>query len=75
MSNDLWKLEPGWLAGYTEDRDLIRRIKRYKKDWSIMADYFKNGQLKAVQFRIPIEQRRSAERMFGVAENEENQAI
>jgi hypothetical protein len=75
MSNKLWKLEPGWLCGYTEDRDLIRRIKRYKSDWSIMADYFKNGRLIGVQFRIPIEQRRPAERMFNVAENQENKAI
>jgi hypothetical protein len=72
MNNSLWKLEKGWLAGYTEDRDLIRRIKRYKPDWIIMADYFKNGRLKAVQFRIPIEQRRPAERMFDVTNLEEN---
>jgi hypothetical protein len=73
--NQLWKLEKGWLAGYSEDRDLIHRIKRYKSDWPIMADYYKNGRLIAVQFRIPIEQRRSAERMFNVAENQGNKAI
>ncbi|MED4311688.1 hypothetical protein P9210_03600 [Heyndrickxia coagulans] len=64
MSNELWRLEPGWLAGYTEDRELIRRIKRYKKEWRIMADYFKNGRLVGVHFKIPAEQRRPAERMF-----------
>ncbi|MGP9043141.1 hypothetical protein [Cytobacillus kochii] len=74
-SNELWKLEKGWLAGWTSDRDLIRRIKRYKKDWTIMADYFRAGRLEAVQFRIPIEQRRAAERMFNVTYNEENQAV
>ena len=68
MENQLWKIETGYIAGYTEDRDLIRRIKRYKtkNDWRIMADYFYLDRLKAVQFRIPIEQRRSAERMFAV---------
>lgn len=70
--NQLWKLEAGWLGGYTEDRNLIRRVKRYKRDWSIMADYFKNGRLTGVQFRIPIEQRRSAKRMFNVADYREN---
>lgn len=75
MTNSLWKYETGWLCGYTEDRDLIRRIKRYKKDWSIMADYFRNGRLTGVQFKIPIEQRRSAERMFGVTETQGNKAI
>ncbi|WP_057766099.1 hypothetical protein [Cytobacillus praedii] len=75
MSNKLWKYDTGWLCGYTEDRDLIRRIKRYKRDWSIMADYFRNGRLTGVQFKIPIEQRRPAERMFNVANIEENKAV
>jgi hypothetical protein len=74
MSNSIWKYDKGLLCGYTEDRDLIRRIKRYKKDWTIMADYFKGNRLIGVQFLIPIEQRRPAERMFGLAEIEENQA-
>jgi hypothetical protein len=73
--NELWKCDTGWLFGYTEDRDLIRRIKQYKKDWKITADYFRNGRLIGVQFKIPIEQHRSAERMFGVTENKEKQAI
>ncbi|MEH7237309.1 hypothetical protein [Bacillus sp. JJ1562] len=72
MNNSLWNLEKGWITGYTEDRDLIRRIKRYKRDWEIMADYFKNNRLIGVQFRIPIEQRRPAERMFGVKTIGEN---
>ncbi|MBT2653914.1 hypothetical protein J7E81_01465 [Bacillus sp. ISL-18] len=74
MSNQMWKLEKGWLAGYTEDRDLIRRIRRYK-DWNVMADYYKFNRFIGCQYKIPIEQRRSAERMFGVAENRENNAI
>jgi hypothetical protein len=65
MKNALWKLEVGYIGGYTEDRDLIRRIKRSKKQWLIMADYFKRGRLVAEQFKIPINQRRPAERMFG----------
>ncbi|MFD1018674.1 hypothetical protein [Thalassobacillus hwangdonensis] len=66
MDNEVWRLETGWLAGYTEDRELIRRIKRYKlkKGWIIMADYFYRGRLTAVQFKIPAVQRRVAERMF-----------
>lgn len=75
IKNELWKCNTGWLCGYTEDRDLIRKIKRYKKDWQITADYFRNGRLIGVQFKIPIEQRRSAERMFGIAENKQKQAI
>ena len=64
--NELWKMEPGWLGGYTEDRQLIRNIKRSQKQWYIMADYFKANRLIGVQFKIPMEQRRSAERLFGV---------
>lgn len=64
-TNELWKLETGYIAGYTEDKDLIKRIKRYKtkKGWHVMAEYF-NLKRTAVQYKIPAEQRRSAERMF-----------
>lgn len=75
MKNEIWKMEPGWLGAYTEDRDLIRRIKRYKHDWVIMADYFKGNRLIGVQFKIPTEQRRPAERMFYKAKNKENKAV
>lgn len=69
-TNELWKLETGYIAGYTEDKDLIKRIKRYKtkKGWHVMAEYFNlktnSNKRIAVQFKIPAEQRRSAERMF-----------
>ncbi|MCM3732359.1 hypothetical protein M3196_11870 [Fictibacillus nanhaiensis] len=64
MPNSIWRAETGYLFAYTENRDLIRRIKRYKKDWAITADYFRNGRLIGVQFKIPIEQRRAAERIL-----------
>lgn len=65
-NNELWKMETGYIAGYTENKDLINRIKRYKtkKGWIVFAEYYKNKKRIAVQFKIPIEQRRSAERMF-----------
>lgn len=68
MTNELWRLETGFIAGYTEDKDLIQRIRRYKfkKNWRIMAEYYEGKKRKGVQFKIPIEQRRPAERMFQV---------
>lgn len=75
MSNSVWKYDTGWLCAYTEDRELIRKIKRSRKDWTIMADYFKGNYLVGCQFKIPIEQRRAVERLFGVTENEEKEAI
>ncbi|MCH4828079.1 hypothetical protein [Planococcus halocryophilus] len=65
MNNELWRLEEGWLAGYTEDAELIRSIRRYKepKGWRIMATYSSG----AMQYKIPAEQRRSAERLFAVS--------
>ncbi len=56
-------METGFLGGYTEDQDLIRRIRRYK-DWPVMADYYKQGRFIGIQFKIPVLERRSAERMF-----------
>ncbi|MEZ7173554.1 hypothetical protein [Sporosarcina sp. OR05] len=51
----------------------MRRIKRYKEknDWTIIAEYRDandRGRLVGVQYRIPIEQRRQAMRMFGVTD-------
>lgn len=71
MSNELWYFQRGQIAGYTENRSLMRRIARYKykKGWQVMAEYYdshNDGKLKALQYRIPIEQRRAAERMFEV---------
>ncbi|MCG7346390.1 hypothetical protein MHZ92_19990 [Sporosarcina sp. ACRSL] len=59
-------METGFIGGYTEDRELIRRIRRYKepKGWTIMADYYKNGRFIGIQYKVPISQRRVAERMF-----------
>lgn len=75
--NELWKLQKGYLAGYTEDRELIRRIKRYKRDWAIMASYYKYDRLIGIQFKIPVEHRRPAERMFqtSLQISEENEAV
>jgi hypothetical protein len=64
--NSLWKLEPGWLGGYTENRELIRTIKRNRKKWAIMADYFRGNRLIGVQFKIPAEHRKAAEQVFEV---------
>jgi len=75
MANEIWKLDTGWLAAYTEDCDLMQRIKRYKPDWTIMATYSRDGRLKALQYKVPIEQRRSAERMFSVTNSTKKQAI
>lgn len=67
-NNELWRIQTGYIAGYTEDKDLIRRIRRYKikKNWRQTAEYFKGGKRIGLQYSIPIEQRRAAERMFGV---------
>lgn len=35
-----------------------------EKSWTVFTEYYKNGKKIAVQYKIPIEQRRSAERMF-----------
>ncbi|MCM3668011.1 hypothetical protein M3181_03215 [Mesobacillus maritimus] len=61
---ELWKLEKGWLAAYTEDKTTIKSIQRYKPHWTIMAEYTDSGQLKALQYKIPMSERRQAERMF-----------
>lgn len=65
MNNEVWRLEQGFIAGYTEDKELIRRIERYKvpKGWRLMATYSTGAR----QYKIPAEQRRVAERLFAVS--------
>lgn len=76
MDNAIWKFETGWIAGYTEDKSLMARIKRYKTDkWSLMATYSQphskdvdRSVIFARQYKIPADQIRSAQRMFKVTE-------
>lgn len=69
-NNEVWKLETGFLAAYTEDHSLMKRVKRYKykAGWTEMARYYKNNRLIGVHYRLPIEQKRVAFRMFGVTD-------
>lgn len=57
---DVWKLDENYYCLYTESKEVMRRIKRSYHDFEIMADYFKNEKLKAIQFKIPIKRKRSA---------------
>lgn len=61
-NNELWYYNKGFLCGYTEDKDTVYKINRYKipKGWTLMATYSNGGR----QYKIPIEQRRVAERIF-----------
>ena len=70
-NNEIWRSGTGFIAAYTEDKDLMRSIERYKtdNDWTIIAEYIDTkarGKLVGVQYRIPVEQRRQAMRMFTV---------
>jgi hypothetical protein len=70
VNNEVWQLEMGYLGAYTEDRALMARVRRYKLKvgWTEMARYYKNERLIGVHYKLPIEQRRVAFRMFGVTE-------
>jgi hypothetical protein len=59
----VWKIDNNFYGLYTENRDIIRRIKRYYKDFEIMAEYFMFDQLVGVQFKVPIKRKRSAFRL------------
>lgn len=69
-TNDLWKLQKGYLAAYTEDLRVMKSIRRYYPDFNVMAEYTKEGRFLGLQYRIPMEKRRVAERLFNVKINE-----
>lgn len=66
MDNAIWRLNSAFLAGYTEDADVMRKIKRSYPDFAEMATYEKNGVIYARQYRIPSSRKRSARHLFGV---------
>lgn len=66
MNNAIWRLNSAFLAGYTEDADVTRKIKRSYPDFAEMATYQKDGVIFARQYRIPSARKQSARHLFGV---------
>lgn len=64
--NRLWRLDPDYLAAYTENPDIMARIRRYYRDIKVMARYYVGGKLIALQYRVPNRRKRSMRRMLGV---------
>ena len=64
--NKLWRIDSGNLAAYTEDRDIMARIKRYYPDVEIAAVYYREGRVFALQYRVPNRRKRSMRRILGV---------
>ncbi|WP_018130220.1 hypothetical protein [Effusibacillus pohliae] len=62
--NELWRLNANELAAYTEDHELMRRIRRSYPDFRILAEYYRSGRLFAVVYVIPNEKKRAARRLF-----------
>ncbi|MBE2931310.1 hypothetical protein HPJ92_01890 [Anoxybacillus flavithermus] len=69
---EVWKLDNKHYCLYTENtenKDIMRRIKRYYKDFDIMAEYFKFDKLVGIQYKVPIKRKRSAFRLAKVDQN------
>lgn len=64
--NAIWRLDAESLAAYTEDRDVMAKIRRSYPDFTVMAQYYRDGKLVAQQYRIPTKRKRSARRLLGV---------
>ncbi|MGG3884098.1 hypothetical protein [Brevibacillus panacihumi] len=66
MNNALWRMDPDYLAAYTEDAGIMARIRRYYTDVEPMARYYRAGKRIAVQYRVPNRRKRSMRRILGV---------
>jgi hypothetical protein len=66
LTNEIWRLDSNYLAAYTEDAEVIRKIRRSYPQFMIMAEYFKDGQCFALQYRVPSEKKRTIRRLLGV---------
>ncbi|GIM46839.1 hypothetical protein DNHGIG_23880 [Collibacillus ludicampi] len=65
MRNEIWRLNSDYLAAYTEDPDVWRKIKR-SYGFKVMAEYYRNGKLFAMQYVVPNEKKRSIRHLLGV---------
>lgn len=68
MSNSIWRLNADNLAAYTQDPEVICKIRRSYPDFIIMATYQRNGQVTGIQYRVPDARKRVAKRLFNVAQ-------
>ncbi|MEC0253619.1 hypothetical protein [Paenibacillus lautus] len=65
-NNALWRLDTDNLAAYTEDREVMRKIRRSYPDFVPMATYEKDGVIFGRQYRVPSARKRSARHLLGV---------
>lgn len=66
MENAIWRLDSDNLAAYTEDHEVMAKIRRSYPDFIVMATYQQDGKLLAKQYRVPSARKRSARHLFGV---------
>lgn len=66
MINALWRLDDASLAAYTEDREVMRKVRRSYPDFIVMATYYREGEIIALQYRVPTKRKRSARNLLGV---------
>jgi hypothetical protein len=64
--NKLWRISPNHLAAYVEDHEVMRKIRRSYPDFVEMAQYYRDGRLFALQYRVPSARKRSARNLLGV---------
>jgi len=66
MDNAIWRLNDTEHAIYTEDTEIMRKIRRSYPDFIEMAAYQRDGVIFARQYRIPSVRKRSARHLLGV---------
>ncbi|MDW7616979.1 hypothetical protein SC499_20235 [Peribacillus simplex] len=65
-NNEIWRVSPGWLMAYTEDKETTQKIQRSYQDFIRVAEYAKDGEIIGIQFKIPSARKRSAIHLLGV---------
>lgn len=67
QNENFWKLDNEHYALYTESKDVLRRIKRYYKDFKLEGEYWHPDGKKGYQYLVPIKRKRSALRLSKIA--------
>ncbi|WP_418039201.1 hypothetical protein [Paenibacillus xylanilyticus] len=68
MSNAIWRLNADTIACFTEDTEVIAKVRRSYPDFIVMATYQRDGQLTGMQYRVPAARKRVAKRLLNVVQ-------
>ncbi|MFD1673538.1 hypothetical protein [Alicyclobacillus fodiniaquatilis] len=64
--SDMWRLDDGYVAVYTEDKEVMKRISSAQMKCQVMAEYYREGVRFAVQYKVSRRNKEQVEALIGL---------